>query len=314
LAIYIKEEEVKNLVSMVDAIEVVEKGLISQKYSNAVNEPRHRLRTSKDGIHLLIAGDDDQSTIGFKTAYYSGGIVHVVIYDTESKQMSAIIEAGLLGSLRTGAASAVASKYMANPKSSTMGVFGAGFQAYTQVQAVCEQFDIEKVLVTSRDLGKRENFITKVSKLFPDISIENATSSEEVAACDIVTTATRSEVPVLRGAWMESGAHVNAIGSNSILKAEIDLEVVNRSDIVVVDDRVQARKECGDLLAAWENGLIDPNNMIQLCDIVDEPNVRDGKTVTTLFESQGIGLWDISLAKLVMDRALMEEKGTDLPF
>jgi len=314
LAIYINEEEVKNLVSMVDAIEVVENGLISQKYSNAVNEPRHRLRTSRDGIHLLIAGDDDQNTIGFKSAYYSGGLVHVVIYDTESKQMSAIIEAGLLGALRTGAASAVASKYMANPKSSTMAVFGAGFQAYTQVQAICEQFDIEKVLVKSRDPGRREDFITKVSKIFPDISIENGASLEEVSGCDIVTTATRSEVPVLRGELLESGVHVNAIGSNSILKSEIDLEVVSRSDIIVVDDRAQARRECGDLLAAWENGLIDPNTMIQLCDIVDEPNVRDGKTINTLFESQGIGLWDISLAKLVMERALIEGKGTDLPF
>ena len=94
----------------------------------------------------------------------------------------------------------------------------------------------------------------------------------------------------------------------------MEQEVVKRRDIVVVEERVKERKECGEWVGAWENGLIDPNNMIQLCDIVDEPNVRDGKTVTTLFESQGIGLWDISLAKLVMDRALMEEKGTDLPF
>ena len=299
---------------MVDAIEVVENGLISQKRSNAVNEPRHRLRTSRDGIHLLIAGDDDQNTIGFKTAYYSGGLVHVVIYDTKTKQMSAIIEAGLLGALRTGAASAVASKYMANPKSLTMGVYGAGFQAYTQVEAICEQFDIEKVLVVSRDPVKREEFIAKVSKVFLDISIENAVSPEEVAKCDIVTTATRSEVPVLRGEWLESGVHINAIGSNSILKTEIDLEVVSRSDFIVVDDRVQARQECGDLLAAWEKGLIEPSKMIQLCDIVDGPNIRAEKTVNTLFESQGIGLWDISLAKLVMDRALIEGKGTALPF
>jgi ornithine cyclodeaminase/alanine dehydrogenase-like protein (mu-crystallin family) len=314
LTIYIKEEEVKTLVSMSDAIQVVENGLISQKNSNAVNEPRHRVLTQNDSIHLLIAGDDDQNIIGFKTAYYTGGSVHVVIYDTESKKMAAVIEAGFLGALRTGAASAVASKYMANPKSSTMGVFGAGFQAYTQVQAVCEQFDIKKVLVTSRDPDKRQNFIMKLSELFPDVSIETGDSAEQVAACDIVTTATRSEHPVLKGSWLDPGGHVNAIGSNSIVKSEIDIEVVQRSNIIVVDDRAQAKKECGDLVAAWADGVIDANNMIQLCDIVDEPNARGGKIVNTLFESQGIGLWDISLAKLIFDRALIESKGTELPF
>lgn len=299
---------------MSDAIQVVENGLISQKSGDAVNEPRHRVFTKNDGIHLLIAGDESKNTIGFKTAYYTGGSVHVVIYDTERKKMAGVIEAGFLGALRTGAASAVASKYMANPKSSTMGVFGAGFQAYTQVQAICEQFDIDKVLVASRDPEKRQNFITKLSELFPNVSVQNGDSAEQVAACDIVTTATRSEHPVLKGAWLDPGGHVNAIGSNSISKSEIDIEVVERSNIIVVDDRVQAQKECGDLVEAWANGIIDVNNMIQLCDIVDEPNARDGKVVNTLFESQGIGLWDISLAKLIFDRALIEGSGTELPF
>ena len=299
---------------MSDAIQVVEQGLISQKYETAVNEPRHRVLTPNDGIHLLIAGDDDQHIIGFKSAYYTGGSVHVVIYDTESKKMAAVIEAGFLGALRTGAASAVASKYMADPKSSTMGIFGAGFQAYTQVQAICEQFDIDRVLVASRDANKREKFILKLSDLFPDTSIEEGDSVEQVGACDIVTTATRSEHPVLQGAWLDSGSHVNAIGSNAIHKSEIDIEVVQRSNILVVDDREQAQKECGDLVAAWEKGIINPNNMIELSDIVDEPNARKGKKVNTLFESQGIGLWDISLAKLILDRALTEGRGTKLPF
>jgi ornithine cyclodeaminase/alanine dehydrogenase-like protein (mu-crystallin family) len=315
MAIYLDNGDVKELVDISDAVRAVEAGLLSQGLGRAVNEPRHRLKTENSGMQILLGGDDSKDILGFKSAFYAGGSVNVFLYDTKIKKLVAVIEAGLLGAMRTGAASAVATKYMARPNSSSLGIIGTGSQAITQVQAICSEFKIDTILVYSRDKNNRAKFADYMKRTMQGSKVVVVDSANEAAKADIVTTATRSEVPVLEGKWLEKGTHINAIGSNSIIKREIDLEVVRRSDLIVIDDRVQGAIECGDLLEAWEIGLVDRNRMLELGDVVSSKNkLRNSADDITLFESQGIGLWDISFAKTIYDLAIEKGKGVGLPF
>jgi ornithine cyclodeaminase len=117
----------------------------------------------------------------------------------------------------------------------------------------------------------------------------------------------------LEGEWLSEGSHVNAIGSNSIIRREIDLETARRAARIVVDDREQALLECGDLLEAWERGIVDPARMDELGDVVaGRMRGRTSDNEITLFESQGVGLWDLSLAEVAFQRAQEKGVGTEV--
>jgi ornithine cyclodeaminase/alanine dehydrogenase-like protein (mu-crystallin family) len=238
----------------------------------------------------------------------------VLLYKADG-QPAAILEANKLGQLRTGAASAVATKYMSRPESERLGIFGTGFQARSQVQAICAVRSIKSITVYSRDAEKRAKFCKELTGLV-GINVQSAATPEEAAReMDIVVTATDSKTPVLKGEWLSKGTHVNAIGSNFLSKQEIDVEAVRRSACVVVDSCEQAMMESGDLACAskeeaffWEDA-----RELGLVVIGEFPGREDAGEVT-LFESQGIALEDVALAARVYEQAVKAGIGERLPF
>lgn len=315
MAIFLSNQDVRELVTTADAVTALENTLRHQGEGTAVNEPRRRLRTHRDGIQLMPAGDAELGILGFKASYYTGGRIHVLLYDMEERSLAAVIEAGLLGAIRTGAASGVASKYMARPDATTMGIIGAGSQARTQIEAVCEVLPIRQVAIYSRDEERRRDFASRMDGLLEGVEVRPVDSGEDAAQADIVTTVTNSFTPVLEGKWLSPGVHVNAVGANSILRREIDLDVVRLAETIVVDDREQAGMECGDLLEAWERGIVDRARLPELGEVVaGRAATRSSEEEITLFESQGIGLWDVALAGAVYRKAKEEGRGVSLPF
>jgi alanine dehydrogenase len=130
-----------------------------------------------------------------------------------------------------------------------------------------------------------------------------------------VVTMTSSSQPVFAGEWLQPGTHVNAAGSNRATAPEIDVETVRRSAIVAVEDVAQAKIESGDLLAAVDAGAFRWDDVVRLADIVAGRRTgRADETQITLFESLGVGIWDVAAASHVYDLSVAQRRGTELPF
>ncbi len=313
MALLLTEQDVRDLASMEDAIGALESAHKSQGAGRAVNDPRRRLRAPHGAVAIMPGGDAETGYLGFKTAFYAAGAVHVLLYDMNERRLAAIVQANWLGTLRTGAASGVATKYMAREADGqTVGIIGTGTQARTQVTAVCAVRNVSRVLAYGRDENRRQAFAESISER-AGVPVEPVDNPQTAGEADIVIAATNASSPVLEGAWLKAGAHVNAIGSNSLLRREIDLAAVQKADAIVVDDREQTALESGDLQEPIERGIVDLARLPELGDVVGsgEP-VRRSDNDITLFESHGIGLWDVALATHVYRTAVEQGRGNQV--
>jgi ornithine cyclodeaminase/alanine dehydrogenase-like protein (mu-crystallin family) len=134
------------------------------------------------------------------------------------------------------------------------------------------------------------------------------------AEASILVTITSARTPVLHGAWIAAGAHVNAAGSNALQRAELDVEAVRRAELIVTDSLEQARLECGDLVAALEQGVIRWEDVHELGEVVagKRPG-RTGADAVTIFESQGVAMQDVAVAARIVSRARERGVGTEIP-
>jgi ornithine cyclodeaminase/alanine dehydrogenase len=291
---------------MSDAIAVVERAFRALGEGRAVNQPRRRLVLANLVLHLMDAAWPEEGVLGFKayTAGRAGAHFFVHLFRVEDGEPLAIMEADWLGRVRTGAASGVATKYLARPDASTVGVLGAGGQARTQLMAVCAVRPVREARVYSRTPERRERYAAEMAELLGIAvhPVDDARSAVE--GVDIVVTATTAREPVLLGSWLRPGVHVNAIGVNWPNRREIDAETVRRADVVVVDSVEQARLESGDLLPVVEGGELRWDAVRELGAVVAglAPG-RPRPEAITLFESHGIALEDVAAAALVERRA-----------
>jgi alanine dehydrogenase len=316
MAILLRESDVEKLANMSVAIDAVEEAFRLQAGQSADVAPRRRCRLDHGMLHVMSASLPTLGYAGLKSyTTVPGATRFMVLLYKNNGELVALIEADRLGQLRTGAATAVATKYMARQDASRLGLFGTGLQARSQVEAICRVRPIKTIVAFSRDAGKCKRFCEEMTEVV-GIGVYPASAPEEAAKdMDIVVAATTSRDPVLRAEWISKGAHINAIGGNSISRQEIDIDTVRRSACVVVDSCEQAMLESGDLARAaeaeafyWEDarelGLV----------VVGEFPGREDAGEITLFESQGIALEDVALAARIYDEAAKSGIGERLPF
>jgi ornithine cyclodeaminase/alanine dehydrogenase-like protein (mu-crystallin family) len=228
--------------------------------------------------------------------------------------MLALIEGDWLGRLRTGAASGVATRYMARANSRRLGLFGTGGQARTQLLAICAVRPIERVHVYSRSVESRAAFVAEMQ---PQVQAELVPVDDPRAAVsgmDIVTTMTASSQPVFQGAWIEPGTHINAAGANHLKRRELDGDAVARSGRIAVDSVEQAKVEAGDLAAAVAEDRLRWEDVLEFADIASGKTPgRASDDEITLFESQGISVWDVATAARVYELATARGLGQMIP-
>jgi len=316
MAILLRESDVEKVATISMAIETIEQAFRLQGEQKAVTAPRHRCRMDHGILHVMGASLPTLGYAGLKSYTSVAGVTRfvVLLYQADG-QLAAVIEAGKLGQLRTGAASAVATKYMAREESSRLGIFGTGLQARSQVQAICAVRPIKSVAAYSRDPGKRGTFCKEMSELV-GIKVEPASTPEEaVRDMDIVVTATTAKDPVFSGEWLAKGTHINAIGGNFVNRRELDEGTVKQCACVVVDCCEQAKMESGDLARAAEAEAFywEDARELGLVVIGEFPGREDAGEIT-LFESQGIALEDVALAARVYEQASKAGMGERLPF
>jgi alanine dehydrogenase len=302
----LSEEEVRQVLTMDLAMEAVEHVLRKMALDEAQNVPRSRCQTDHVMLHVMSAAAKTLGVAGLKayTTTRRGAQFLVSLYDGRSGQLLALMQADYLGQMRTGAASGVATQYLARPDASEVGLFGSGKQARTQLLAVCKARKIRHVAVYSPNEEHRRRFALEMSPLC-GCEVEPVPRPEMAAEDkDIVITATTSREPVLSGHWLAEGTHLNVIGSNFLAKAEIDVATLRRCETIAVDSKDQARLEAGDFVQALEEGVIHWADIRELGQIiVGRYTGRAHPQDITLFKSLGIALEDIAVAARVYAKA-----------
>ena len=319
MALFLNEQQVTDLLPMKECIDALEESFAHAGAGSTELKPRSRIRMPGGFFHFMSAADAEHKVFGFK-AYPSfagpgGAKMMVMLYDYESGQLLSCMEGGRLGQIRTGAASGLATAYMARKDATSLGLIGTGFQARTQLEAIAAVRDLGEVKVFSRREERREEFALRSGERL-GLEIKPVGSAEEcVSDVDIVAVITSARDPVLQAEWLKQGAHVNAAGGNHWMRREIDEATVAGADVIVVDDLDQAKIECGDLIWPEARGTFRWDMAHELQDVVaGRVAGRPSDDSLTLFESMGVALEDIAAAQLVYRKAVEQEIGQELPF
>jgi alanine dehydrogenase len=317
MTLLLTEADVRSLLTMPVALEIVEESLRQQGKGELILHPRRRIKLP-DGalLHYMAAADMVQGYIGMKIYTVARGAARFVVplFRAATGEMAALIEADALGQLRTGAASGVATKYLANANARAACIIGTGYQARTQLEAVAAVRRLERVRAFGRDPERRANFCREMSERI-GVAVEPMPSGEEaLKGAEIVITATSATKVVLEGAWLAPGAHINAMGANWPQKRELDAAAVGRANLIVVDSIEQSKMEAGDLIQAFEEDQSRWNAVRELSQIVagKEPG-RTTADQITLFKSNGIATWDLAAAVRVYEMAVARGMGKTIP-
>jgi ornithine cyclodeaminase len=237
----------------------------------------------------------------------------VLLFDPSCGRLIGIMDASAITALRTAAVSGLATRLLAREGASTLALLGAGAQARTHLLAMAAVRPLSVVRVWSRRAATAEAFVTWAGDHGSVPVVACASSREAVEGADLVCTVTSSRTPVLEGAWLAQGAHVNAVGASLRTTRELDVEAVRRAR-VFVDRRESALAEAGELLAARDDGAWD-GRMTELADVVagTAPG-RTSEDEITLFESLGLAIEDLAAARALYERAKATGAGIWIDF
>jgi len=317
MTLHLSEADVSGVLTMPMAIEAVEEVSRKQAAGEVILHPRRRFEFSGGRFfHYMAAGDLKADRVATKQYTYVNGKLKFVVslYSMETGDLLALIEGDRLSQRRTGAASGVATKYLARANAKKAGIVGTGWQAEAQLEAIAAVRDLESAAVYGRDAERREKFAREMTARlgFPVRAV--GSSADAVREADIACTATTASKPVLFGADVAAGAHVNAIGANHMRKRELDDLAVLKADVVITDSIEQSRQEAGDLVQGFASEQARWERLMELSQLVSGsvPGRRSDSQVT-LFKSNGIAAWDLAVAVRVYDEAVKRSIGHRLP-
>jgi alanine dehydrogenase len=297
--VWLTEAEVASVLSLPRAIDAVESAFAREAEGGVI--PMAKTHATWHGghtLHAIGAVDLPAGLVGTKTwAHTSGGATPLIqVWDAETGELLAIIEAFALGQLRTGAVSGVATRRLARREAQRFAIIGTGKQALAQVAAVAAVQELTEIVVHSPSGERREAFARRVEEHgFAKRVVVARSVSEAVDGADIVTTVTRSREPILTATDLAPGTHVNAIGAITPERQELSADVFDRCGPVVADSVAAARSLATELAGV---GVITP-----LAEVVaaDDSFVRGADL--SVFKAMGVGLADLALAGAVLDAA-----------
>jgi alanine dehydrogenase len=316
MPLLISEAEVKSLLTMELALDAVETSFKRLADRSAENHSRHRLHAGRTFLHYMAATDTAGGYMGMKIYTSVNRVLRFMIplYRIETGELVALIEADYVGQMRTGAASGIATKYLARADAKHVGIVGTGLQSRTQLEAMAAVRNIETAKACGRDPERREKFAREMSdKLkIPVTPAENA--EDAVSTADIVIASTTSSNPVVEGRWLKPGTHINAIGANFPQKRELDAEAIRRSNVITADSREQSKIESGDLIQMYADDERRWREVVEIADVVSGKVAgRRSESDITLFKSNGIAIEDVVTAGKIYELAKEKGIGRDVP-
>lgn len=312
--------DVERLLPMPECIDVMADALAATARGDALLPLRQvlRLHSGRDAFAVMPAVLG--SAIGAKviTVFpgndatpYESHIGVILYFDDTHGRLLAIIDASSVTAIRTAAVSGLATRLLANPDASRLAILGAGVQAMTHLDAVRAVRDIRQVTLWSRRESRCTSFV-RWAREHRGVDVTPCASAEAaVRGADIVCTVTASREPVLQGAWVAPGAHINAVGASIASARELDTQAVVQS-MLYVDRRESAMHEAGDFLLPREEGAIDNDHIRGEIGelLVGRATGRRDPAQRTLFKSLGLAVEDVASARFIYERALATGTGT----
>lgn len=303
--LFLSRNDVRGLLNMADVIEAVEQAFRHRALGNARMPAKAYLVLDQGDFRAMPAALP--GLVGMKWANVHPQnpplglptVMAILIYnDPATGYPLAVMDATDITAYRTGAAAAIASRYLARKDSHTLGIIGAGRQAYTQLVAHAELFDLSLIRVFDRLDAAVEELISS----FPEYPLK-ACSLEETVASDIVCTLTPAQEPFVKREWVTLGTHINAIGADAAGKEELEPSILKEA-IIVVDDLAQA-SAAGEINVPIKKGLIAIEQVYATLDeiIAGKKQGRIDEKVVTVFDSTGLAIEDIAVANLVYKKA-----------
>ncbi|HKA66276.1 MAG TPA: ornithine cyclodeaminase family protein [Solirubrobacterales bacterium] len=320
MATLLREADVERVIKMEPIIDAVTAAMRELGEGIAENIPRRRVYPPGNVLSVMFASYPGSGYYGLKSYSIGGGRVRflVVLYrqgGEEAGNIDALIEGNLLGAYRTGAASGVAARELAPAGAVEVGVIGSGWQARTQIHAISRTIPVTRFRVYSRDPERRSAFAAEMSEVLGIEATAVSSAEEAVRGAPVVVTMTNSGSPVLEAGWIEPGALVIAAGSNIPNKAELPPELIERAEVIVVDQLDAAKIESGDLLLAEASGRFAWDRVVELGPVLaGKAEGRRSADGIVLFESHGLALWDVAAGSYVLGEARRIRLGSEVTF
>lgn len=322
----LKRSELEKILSMQDTVDSIEHAFREHQLGRSLTPMRMHVELDQvEGVYLLMPSFMAESALfGTKVLSVYPRNRHkniptisslYLLSDVEDGTFLAIMDGSCLTGMRTGAASAVAARYLARHDASVHGILGAGAQAIYQAEAINCVRPIEKLLVYDLHKEAAQAFADRAAARF-GVAVQVAESAEEVAGqSDILTTVTTSSTPVVQVGDLKKGCHVNAVGAFKPNMREIGADLL-RQAMVVVDTYEGCLKEAGDLLIPIETGSYARQSIhAELGEVVlGRKGGRDSADRLTLFKSVGIAFEDLVTAMLAYNAAGKKGIGTEITF
>lgn len=319
--------DLERVLAPLDVIETLAEAFRLSAAGRSEVPPRRAMGVTDDGVLLVMPaawrrGAGEAGALGAKLiTYYADNRArgHPTLYasylllDAETGRPLALLEGTFLTGIRTGGTSALAARHLALPQSRRVVCFGAGTQAAFQLRCLAAVLPLEQVAIVGRDPTRAREFARAMGRIL-GVPVEVATDPRSaVRAADLVTCATTSVAPVVQGADLQPGTHLDLVGAFRPTDREADTDAVRRAR-VVVDTYAGALEEAGDVLIPLREGAVGRDHVVaQLAEIVT--GARGGRTSPhdiTLFKSVGWALEDLATARLAYNRARDEAIGTEV--
>jgi len=237
----------------------------------------------------------------------------VLLQDPDTGDVKCIMDGGYLTAMRTGAASGVATRYIApNKKNMKAGIYGAGVQAKMQLWAVTEARQISKAYVYDISSEAAEKYAAEMSKKL-NIEVVKTNNPDDLLETDIICTATSSSTPLFNGTKIRPGTHINGIGSHTPGARELDTALITRSRFIG-DSKEACFNEAGDIIIPIQEGAITKEHFYaELGEVII--GIKKGRMnddEITIFKSNGLAIQDAATAKIIYDKALLAGKGIEV--
>ena len=312
--LWIAESDVVAIMDLAAAIAALEDGLLAEAAGEARNMIKTHVEWDGSTLHAIGAVFPEKGFCGTKTWSHTanGATPLLILFNSGDGSLKAIIEAFALGQMRTAAATAVATRWLAEREADKLAMVGTGKQAMAQVGAVLAVRPIRQVRVFGRDRLRRDEFVSRLRSEFQISVIPGNSIEETIGDASIITLATRATDPIIDSDMVQPGAHINSIGAIVPSRAEISQDVIARCTQIATDSVPQAQQLSRELIEFFGT---DPTNwraVRPLASFVANRFARTASDDLTLFKGLGVGISDLSLGVDIYEKALANGLGRPL--
>lgn len=324
MTLVISRDELNQLLTMEDCIAALEQAHLEFSRRQVIMPVRVTMpypeRRGRMSIMPAVLKETDAMGIkvqcGFQDNQAKGlplimGLV--ILYDAHTGEPQVILDSATVTAIRTAAASAMATKHLASADARVLAILGTGVQGRTHLWAMKTVRPIERVLAWSNTRAHADAYKAEMEARYGLPIVVCASPEEAVRGADLICTTSLAKTPVLAGAWVRPGAHVNGVGSHTLDAREVDSDFVAGAR-VYVDSLEAVPKECGDLMLAVQEGRMTLDHVVgEIGEVIagTKPGRRSPDEIT-FYKSHGVGIQDVATAQMVYQKALRLGLGTQM--